>query len=124
MLRRRPPLLAFDDEEDEIERSPFTALRGSLWPSSVTTNETRADPLKSAPGAVFQPPIPGTTTSQVYPWRQALLNERCGNQGHFTGLQADVETPATLHARAVLRSSTCAILLDHANPSVAFHVRG
>jgi hypothetical protein len=29
-MRRRPLLLLCDDEEDEIERSPFMALRGSL----------------------------------------------------------------------------------------------
>jgi hypothetical protein len=53
MVRRCLPLLAFDDEEDEIERLPFTALRGSLWPLSMTTNETRVNPLKAAPGAIF-----------------------------------------------------------------------
>ena len=53
MLRRRPPLVICDDEEDEIEQSPYMALRGPLEPSSVTTNESRADPLRSVPRAAF-----------------------------------------------------------------------
>ncbi|MBW3632062.1 MAG: hypothetical protein KY456_03440 [Chloroflexi bacterium] len=53
MLRRRPPLVACDDEEDEIEQLPFTALRGSLESSPVTANETRADPLRLVPRADF-----------------------------------------------------------------------
>src|SRR5215207_739105 len=50
--------MAWDDDEVEIERSPFMALRGLLRPSSSTTNARRTDPLESVPGVGFQPKMP------------------------------------------------------------------
>src|SRR5215210_6728229 len=58
MVCHRPPLMAWDDDEVEIEWPPFMALRGLLRPPSSRTNARRTNPFEPVPGAGFQPRMP------------------------------------------------------------------
>src|SRR5215207_5314456 len=87
MVCRRPLLMAWDDDEVEIERSPFMALRGLVPPSSSTTNARRTDPLELVPEAGLQPrmpePQPHKCTSGVKPDGQEDRQPRAYDSGKF-----------------------------------------
>lgn len=68
--------MAWDDEKVEIERSPFTALRGLLRSPSSTMIARRADPLEPVPGAAIEPKMPEPQPHKCTPGVKPGLPEK------------------------------------------------